>query len=167
MLGYCWCESLENTTQRNPVWRKMGNRENVCWWDVTTLSAICSVHIWTVLLLQADLYYCSTLQTKRLKWKQMQTTGDLPNTSRTSPCVIKCVKQCDFQSLFKCANAVTFYSLFTRTNNPKSNEHSANIISYLYLLHTSRSLKGKTKLMVIISSGIQTQWRPSGQWIWL
>lgn len=116
--------SWKHHNERNPVWQMMGDRENVCWWDVTTLSAICSVHIWTVLLLQADLYHCSTLQTKCLKWKQMQTRGDLPNTSRTSPCVIKCVKQCHFQSLFICANAVTYYCLFTRTNIPKRNEHS-------------------------------------------
>lgn len=106
---------------KTPLWEetsvglgtKMEHGENVCVWEVTTLSVVCSVHIWTVLLLQADLYYCSTLQTKCLKWKQTQTTDDLPNTSRTSPCVIKSVKQCYVQSLFKGANAVTCYSLCT------------------------------------------------------
>lgn len=94
----CDSERTSLLWSKTPLWEetgvvlgtKMEARENVCW-EVTTLSVVCSVHIWTVLLLQADLYYCSTLQTKCLKWKQRQTTDDLPNTSRTSPCVIKCV----------------------------------------------------------------------------
>lgn len=91
VLWHYWCRL------KTPLWEefsvirvtKMGNRENVCWRNVTTLS-ICSVHIWTVLYRQTFIIAACCRPSAS---KQMQTTGDLPNTSRTSPCAIKCVKQ--------------------------------------------------------------------------